>query len=240
MSEYRQPWTRVRLAGRRCHLQILDPATAFELEPELVRTLGDTLSFSAAAPGEVLAGVWQHATAGPDFDVRGLVTDPVRGPALATEMLTGLGLLLAQCIAAVPGDASLMRRMFATLVLERIKVDDVVIEDAEDWTALGMPVLAKWQAMVLQLRQTFGPLWTRSPYSSGARSKDYGIPRPTSVPIAVQWADSIARLGSASSVNEILHEWTPVRMIEVVESAAYLAANEQRAMDESRGDGGSR
>lgn len=235
MTKYRQPWNRLRIAGRRCKLQILDPATAFELEPELVRTLGDTLSFAIAAPGEIVTSVLTHAAGG--VSVVEAMRDPVMGTEMAVETLRILGLLMSACIESIPtSNTKWIRQMFGRMVLERFQVDGQLVEEIEDWHELGFGPMVKWQVMGAQMRQTFGPLWTRSPYDSGLRKKDYGIAMPKSVPIAVMWADSLAKLGSASSSAEILKEWTPVEMIDVVESAAFAAATEQRAMDEARAE----
>jgi hypothetical protein len=236
----------VTVGGVRCRLQILDPATAFELEPELVKILGDTLSFAAAAPDELLGAVWHHAAGGHGVDIQELARDPVRGPEMAVAAIRSLGSLLAACVARAPVSAPWVRRMFSTLVLERFKVRisraarygvhaDRLVEEVEDWNEIGFRPVVKWQVMAAQIRQTFGPLWTRSPYTTSTRHKSYGVPVPQSSP-AVLWADNLAVLGSASSANEILNEWTPIRMIEIVESSAYRAANEQKALDEAKAE----
>jgi hypothetical protein len=43
VTDFRQPWRRVEIGGRRFQLQIVDPSTAFELEPSLIELLGETL-----------------------------------------------------------------------------------------------------------------------------------------------------------------------------------------------------
>ena len=229
-GEYDQPWRRVDLSGKRCMLQILDPATAFDLEPQLVAVLGDALSLTAAAPTEILGAVWRRSVAGAGgIDLRDLVNDPVCGPAAAVQSITSLGTLLSTCIAEARLDPAWVRHMFAALVLGRLEVGGELVETSADWMRANMRPVSKWQAMAAQLQQTFGPLWLRSPYSVRSTHKDYGVPKPKDVPIAVAWADNLARCGSAGSAREILREWTPVEMIEIVENAAYTAEHEKRA-----------
>lgn len=231
MSRYRQPWGRLDLGGKRCRLQILDPAATFDVEPQLVAKLGDTLSLSLAAPDEILGAVWRQSTAdGPvGVDLRTLARDPVEGPALAANALRLLGGVLSQCLIDARVQPRWIRDVFGVLVLGRLEVDGEVIEDARDWARAGLPPVAKWQAMAAQLRQTFGPLWLRSPYTMRAKVKDYGVPQPKGVPVAVRWADALAKLGVVGSSREMLIEWTPVEMIERVENAAYNAEVERRA-----------
>ncbi len=235
VSEYRQPWRSVDLCGRRCRLQILDPATAFTLEPRLVEVLGETFAFAVAAPHQLIGAVWANATANAHAsDIRELIRDPEIGSEMAADAISTLASILAKCITDARLDGGWVRTVFDMMVLGRLSLDGVVIEDARDWAEAGMPWAAKWDAMGAQLRQTYGPLWTRSPYTRRTVVKDYGVPVPKGVPIAVRWADNLAKRGSASSSLEILTEWTPVRMIEIVENAAYESANEQMAYDEAR------
>lgn len=233
MNRYRQPWSRVRLPGHHVRLQVLDPSTAFELEPQLVDILGDALALVVAAPDDIVAAVGRHAASGGGRkSIQELATDPFFGPEMAADSIRSLGLVLANSIAALPADYRRVSRLFKEMVLGRIRVTDTVVEDAIDWDSVGFSAIDKWMLFGAQLRQTFGPLWTRSPYTvRGKEEKGSGIPEPKSVPMAVRWADNLARLGSASSSREILEEWTPVQMIEIVESAAYTAMVEQRALD---------
>lgn len=240
MSDWRQPWRRVALDGRRCHLQIVDPQTAFELEPQLVAALGDTLSFAVSAPTELLGAVWRRSASGATdaASLRSLMDDPDEGPACAAQSIALMGTVLAECIKAANLDFVWMRRMFGGLVLGRLRVGDEEIETARDWQALGFRPRAKWQAMAAQIQQSFGPLWMREPYRLRTPSKDYGVPAPKGVPVAVRYAHELAKTGVASSAREILKEWTPIEMIEAVESQTYTSEVERRANESARNGGG--
>lgn len=240
MSDYRQPWRRVVLAGRRCHLQVVDPQTAFDLEPDLVRVLGDTLSFAVSAPSELLGAVWRRSAAGATdaASLRALMEDPDEGPVRAAQTIASLGTVLAECIKAADLDVAWVRRTFGALVLGRLRVGDEGIETVRDWQAAGFRPRAKWQAMAAQVQQSFGPLWMREPYRLRTPTKDYGVPAPKSIPVAVRYAHELAKTGVASSSEEILNRWTPLRMIEAVESQTYTAEVERRANEAARNGGG--
>jgi len=239
MSRWRQPWERVDIDGVRCHLQILDPATAFEMEPELVRVLGETLALACAAPHEIIGAVWRSSVAGwidTAQDLRTLATDAHAVPGAATDAIVLLGRILGTCLTEADLRPAWVISVFGRLIYGRLKVNGEVVETAADYAALNFRPMAKWQLMAAQIKQSFGPLWLRSPYNMRSKipAPSYGVPQPKDVPLAVRWADNLARLGSAGSSREILHEWTPVEMIEVVENAAYQAEFERRATAPAR------
>jgi len=243
MSQWRQPWSVIDLDGRRCRLQILDPATAFALEPELVAVLGETLTMACAAPDELIGAVWRHSAAGwtTAQSIRSLASDPVGGPEAAATAIRTLGQIVCSCLIDAKISPAWARDVFGRMVYGRLDVGRrVIVEDSRDYARAGFGPMIKWRIMAAQLRQTFGPLWLRSPYTVRSTSKalDYGVAQPKSVPVAVRWADNLARLGSAGSSREILREWTPVEMIEIVENAAYQAEHERRANDAARSGGG--
>jgi hypothetical protein len=236
MTDFRQPWRRVEIGGRRCLLQVVDPATALKLEPEINRVLGDTLSLFVAAPDQVIGAAMKHAANGAaDPAMVGIShTPPLDHSAHTVEAIRSLGRLLAQCVASAQLDADWVRVTFGVLVLGRMRVTEDYIDTARDWARCGFGPLVKWQALAAQVQQSFGPLWTRSPYNLRVEARDYGVPQPTGVPLAVRYAAELAKTGVASSVREILDTWTPVQMIEVVEAQTYAAENERRAHEAAR------
>lgn len=228
MTDFRQPWRRVEIGGRRCLLQIVDPATALELEPELNRVLGGTLALFLAAPDQVVGAAVKGAA--PDPATLGIVeVDERVGHERTAAAIQSLGLLLAECIRAAQLDATWVRATFGRLVLGRMRIGEDYMDTARDWGRLGFGPLAKWQALAAQVQQSFGPLWTRSPYNLRVEARDYGVPQPVGVPLAVRYAAELAKTGVASSVREILDTWTPVQMIEIVEAQTFAAENERRA-----------
>lgn len=232
MSEYKQPWRPLKLDGRRARLQILDPETAFDWEPRLVGLLGEHLSLAVASPADILGTVLVRSSAGglaAGLDFRRILSDPEHGPTMAAQAIGSLGTLVADVLSNLQVSPELARRAFKAFVLGRLRVDGVEIEDAEDWQAAKLRPLAKWAALSAQIRQTFGPLWLRKPYQVRSEVNTYGVPEPSSVPLAVRWADNLARNDSASSSHEILTTWTPLRMIEVVENTAYQNEIDKRA-----------
>jgi hypothetical protein len=237
VSRYKQPWERVELGGKRCRMQILDPLTAFKLEQELAAALGDELCMVIAAPGQVLGGVWAGASIGSARNARELAAlsaEPV-GKSVAARSLELLALTLARCLMSARPDPAWAVGVWESCVLDRLRVDGEVIEDGRDWAELRWSPLVKWRAMAAQVRQTFGPLWTRSHYKLRSTAKDHGVPEPDGVPQASRWADELARAGHARSKMEILYEWTPVDMIDTVEGAAYTAERERRAYAATKG-----
>jgi len=216
VSQWRQPWQRLRVAGRRCRLQILDPQLAFELERDLLDRLGDPLAKMLADPSAVADAVGF----GP-----GLVEIDA-----AEAMLRRTARLVALAISAMTLDGAWVAELFERTVLDRFEVDGQHVEDWQRWRELELPASARWVVLGAQVSQTFGPLWSRAPYELRAKKPEtYGVPSPGS-PKAVQWAAALARQGLAS-VDEILSVWTPVRLIEVVETAAEAAEIQRRASD---------
>lgn len=231
MSEYRQPWQRVTIAGRRCRLQILDPQTAFELEPELVRGFGEHLTMALAAPSQVFGSVWDRALGDHGRSLSECLADPELGPEVAADGLKLLAGLLARAVYELDTDAAWVIEATRRMLLGRLEVEGTIIDE---WSDFKMGARGRWRAVAAQVAQTFGPLWTRSPYRLRSKVETYGVPEPKGVPVAVRWADTLAKQGSASSSHEILTVWTPVRMIEIVEATAYAAERERRAMDRAK------
>lgn len=168
--------------------------------------------------------------------MRRTASDPVAGQAVATRALVSCGRLLAQALARLNLDGPWIRDVFAASVIGRLEVDGGLIEIPSDYAALRWPWSAKWQVLAAQLRQTYGEMWTRSPYRLRSEVNTHGVPEPKSVPLAVRYADTLAAQGHASSPREILREWTPLDMIEIIESAAYSAERERRAYQAARGE----
>jgi hypothetical protein len=193
VNRWRQPWSRFELDGRVCRLQTLDPGTAFELEPELLERLGDTLALALANPGAVADALTKGLGAKGDPEAR------------------------AQAgAAAIRRAGGLVTTILRTSTLERVGPS------------------AKWRLLAAQISQTYGPLWSRSPYKAGRRkANDYGVPLPNASR-TTQWAAELARQGYAASTMEIMREWTPADMIDVVESAARNAEIQARAGDAAR------
>lgn len=239
MSDYRQPWRRVEIGGRRCRLQILDPVTAFDVEPDLVRVFGDTLAFALSAPGELLGAVWKQAAAGASTasHLREMMQDPTEGPERTVETITALTKVLAECLTTANISPGWIAQIFRQVVLGRIEVDGEVLLTPRDWASTKLPPMAKWQAIAAQVQQTFGPLWMRKPYRLQVKARDYGVPQPAGVPKAARYAAELAKAGIASSAMEILDQWTPVRMIEMVEAQTYAVENERRAHEAARSGG---
>lgn len=238
MSRYGQPWKRVRIHGAVASLQILDPETAFEVEPQLVRRLGDSLSLLAGAPEDVRSKIRERALAESGVTEREASSDPKARSLVTLNSAQLVARMVEQIGGAVARreiDPAWLLEMFETLVLGRLKVRGEIVEDCADWQALGWAPRAKWLAMWTQVSQTFGPLWMRAPYRLRVESKDYGVRSPPGVPIASLWADELASQGRAASSVEVLRTWTPLEMIRVVESSAYKAELSRRQMESTRG-----
>jgi hypothetical protein len=233
MNDFRQPWRRVEIGGRRCLLQIVDPETAFELEPELISLLGDTLALFLAAPEHVISGALRSAIS-PDADL--LDEEPSQSTHTAAAIVA-LGQVLAKCIESAKPKPAWMVRTFERLVFKRFRIGDEYIDTRRDWTRAKFGPVAKWQVFAAQIQQSFGPLWTRSPYKLRVKNPDYGVPQPPGVAVAVRYASELAKAGCASSVQEILSEWTPVRMIEITETQVYAIENERRAHEAAKSGG---
>jgi hypothetical protein len=206
---------------------VLDPRTAFEFEHEMAAQLGDAAAKLMAAPADVVQRVVADAKAR-------------RLPVLAEydeslETLQRWMLTVAQALLGFRPDPAWLTYAWSRCVLGRFKVDGGLVEDLADWQAARFSWRAKWAVLIAQLRQTYGPLWTRSPYKV-PRVPDDGlnIQPPPGVPIAVQWADALAVQGHATSANEVLTKWTPVEVIDAVENAAFRAARERLAHEQAR------
>jgi hypothetical protein len=229
VTKWRQPWELVRIEGKRCHLQVLDPKTAFEFEHDIAGQLGDAAAMLMAAPAEVVKRVVADAKAR-------------RAPVLgeydeSLETLQRWMLTVAHAMVGMRPDPTWMVSAWSRLVLGRLKVDGALIEDVVDWQGTRFSWRAKWAVLVAQLRQTYAPLWTRSPYKVRVPDDGLNVPAPTDVPMAVQWADALAVQGHATSAQEVLLEWTPVDVIHAVENAAFRAARERLAYERARRDG---
>lgn len=214
-----QPWERIEIGGKRCHLQVLHPEAAFGLEPRIVAAAGDTLALAIAAPQSIAEGIVERAS---------------RGETEAEQEILRVAMIartITACVASLRLDLDLVLELFSTLVLGRLHVSGREIHDLGDWTrAFGSSPRTRWGALALALRLTYGPLWTRSPYAlRSTASNDHGVPPPPGVSQVSLWCDQLAGQGRATSAREILTTWTPVELIDAVESLAYTAERERRA-----------
>lgn len=238
-DHYRQPWGRLEVTGRDVRLQILDPESAFELEPELIERIGEDLAYALAAPRTLLSAVWGRVLAahGCGASIADALRDSTTGPMVAASGLRLMSRVFAAAVAEAKLDGRWLAHAWGVLVFDRLEIDGHRVCSWRDWTELGMRAEARWRIFAAQLEQTFAPLWTRSPYRA-SRRKDAtpvaNVPAPSGVPIAVQWADALAVQGHASDAETVLRTWTPVRVIEVVESAAYQAERERVAYEHAR------
>ncbi len=149
----------------------------------------------------------------------------------AAEALRKLG-HLAQRLLSLPGmDGPWIVDIIEHTIFDRLEVERVPVGSWQEWGRVGFSPVAKWQALAAQLTQTYGPLWSRSPYSAGTRKvNDYGVPVP-SASRTVQWAAALASSGYVGSVDDVLRSWTPERMIDLVEIAASDCERQRRASD---------
>jgi hypothetical protein len=227
---YRQPWGRFTVTGRRCRLQILDPVTAFELEPQLVAQFGEPLVMAMAAPEQVFGVL----ASGEDHDAAAPTQDDNATPH-AVAALHRLVAIFRAAVTSARLDGAWLRGLFERSIFDRLRVDDATVEDWASWGATGLGAEARWRVLAAQLQQTYQPLWVRAPYSvRKEKAKDFGVPSPKGVPIAMQWADALVKMGHVSSAHEVVTSWTPVQLMDVVDLAAYQAEIERRAMDAAR------
>jgi hypothetical protein len=234
VSYYRQPWGRLTVTGQRCRLQVLDPRTAFELEPELVERFGDHLLMALGAPRHVFGAMWSGVAGEQGYggSFAEAIQDPEHGLELAAAGLQRMSRLLITCMMEARLDGPWIVQTFERMVFDRLTVGDLLVEDWATWTRSGLGAEARWRMIAAQLEQTYQPLWTRSPYSARAKKQpDLGVPLPTNVPLAVQWADALATTGHVPSAHEALTTLTPDDLMNVVEMAAYGAEVERRAME---------
>jgi len=226
---YDQPWHRASIAGRRVRVQVLDPETAFELEPRLISTFGDQLALTLAAPGPLR----QALLAAPES------TDG-RDPWETLPVVRTLRLIQA-CLVKLDVDPAFVVEVVETLLLDRLSVGNKVIEDWPDFReAFGLSPSARWSATAIALSLTFGPLWTRKPYRLRSQAHDYGVPLPPGVSKVRLWCEQLAAEGRAASAHDILRCWTPIEVLESVESLAYVAERERRAAQAARQQGAGR
>jgi hypothetical protein len=233
VTYYRQPWGRLTVTGRRCRLQVLDPITAFELEPELIDRFGEPLVMLLAARGNVVGSLWSGVLA--DHGFTGTIGDAVRdreqGLDIAADGVRRTVEMLTACAVSANLEGRWLAQVFERMVFDRLKVDDVLVEDWTTWAQAGLGPFGRWQVLAFQIEQTFQPLWIRKPYSlRSPKSKDYGVPVP-GVATAVQWAANLAKMGYVASSHEVLTDWTPVALMDQVDIAAHAAEVERRAMD---------
>jgi hypothetical protein len=236
VTDFRQPWRRVEIGGRRFQLQIVDPSTAFELEPSLIDLLGETLSLFIAAPDHVIGAALQRSGKGSEADelYATFSNEDARSTSRTAEAICSLGKLLGQCIASAQLESGWVVRTFGRLVYGRLRSGEDYIDNARDWARAGFGPLAKWEVLATQIQQSFGPLWTRSPYKLRVEGRDYKVPQPTGVPMAARYAAELARAGIAASAREVLDTWTPVQMIEMTETQAYTAEVDRRAHEAAK------
>lgn len=230
---YRQPWGRVTVTGRRCRLQVLDPTTAFDLEPQLVEQFGDHLVLALGAPRHVLGSMWSGIAGDHGYGSSFVeaLHDPEQGLEIAAAGLRRMADMLTACMFEARLDGQWLAHAFGRMVFDRLVVDGKTIEDWETWTATGLGAEARWRILAAQLQQTYEPLWIRSPYDARAKKQpDLGVPVPKNVPLAVQWADALSTTGHVPSAYEALAVWTPAQLMDVVDMAAYQAEVERRAM----------
>lgn len=237
MNYYRQPWGRVTVTGHRCRLQVLDPVTAFDLEPQLIDRLGEPLAMALAAPRHVLGPMWSGIVGDEGYGstFAEVVQHDDRRLEIAAAGLQRMAAMLRSCMLDARIDGGWIVTTFESLIFDRLRIDDHVVEDWDSWRATGLGAEARWRLLAAQMEQTYRPLWTRAPYSAGRKKpQDYGVPVPTSVPMAVQWADALVTMGHVSSAHEVVTAWTPVQLIDAVDLAAQHAENERRAMDAAK------
>lgn len=215
MNGFEQPWRRYDFAGHTIRLQILDPALAFDIEPELAQHFAPRVLSALASPEAVAAGI----------DARAAEAD---NP--AAERLRLAGQLPGRMLVGLPKDGRWLAQTFELLVLERLRVDGQLIETRAELAAVKLTVWQRWRLLGLQLAQTFEPLWARSPYQPSKRKvEDYGVTAPNS-PIAAQWAGHLSGQ-IATSPHEMLTRWTPLDLIIQVERAAMAAEITRRAQE---------
>lgn len=220
MSNYQQDSSRFTIRDQRWRLQVLDPATAFEIEPAVIAKLGPVLSLATVAPVELLGRIGDAGKQGDPLTRVG-----VQGALLADT--------LQQAVDSLDLDPRWLLGLFDLAVFDRATVNGEVLDAWETWARLGMRPLDKWHVLARQLQQTFAPLWLRSPYSPSKRKiTKHGVKAPDT-PLAVQWAATITEQGYASSVREVLRSWTPAQLIDVVETAAYNAEVKHRLAEDA-------
>jgi hypothetical protein len=230
VTNFHQDWGRFEIRGQSCRLQVLDPVTTFEIEPELVAHFGNTLLMSVAAPDNVISALGGSASQahGIDGSLVEAMRDRDRGTDVAATGLRLLSQVLQSAILNTDLDADWLVQTFEAVVFDRLKIGGSLVECWTDWQRAGMRPADKWLVLAAQLRQTYRPLWTRSPYDVRLKEvKDYGVKAPNS-PKAEQWAYALAKAGVASP-NEILRHWSPERLIQQVELQAMEAARHERA-----------
>ena len=230
MTYYQQPWGRLTVTGRRCRLQVLDPSTAFDLEPELIDRLGDNLAIAVSSPEHVLRATWSKALEDSGYIATAVDHTPEDTAKAAAAGLVRIRDLFVASIIGARIDGKWVKACFERMIFDRLVVDDDLIQDWSSWASADLGPAARWRLMAAQLAQTYGPLWVRSPYSPGKRSPDMGVPLPKSVSKAMQWADALVKMGHVASSHEVLTAWTPTHLMDVVDLAAFQAEHERRTM----------
>ncbi len=222
---YSQPWADFKVEGVDMALQVLDPVTAFRLEHEIIDTLGVDVAVLLSDPAAVIRKMWAQ--------IPGEVES--RGAAVAVEALA-LAFLkqvsaLASLLQTKPIDGSWVYGFFKKAVFGRFEVNGTAVNSGSAWEACarehGLTPRAKWVVLSQQLGLTYAPLWSRSPYRAPDKEDPTvaaaarAVPRPADVEPCVQWAHALAKAQYASSVREILREWTPADVAASIDTLAY-------------------
>jgi hypothetical protein len=232
VTYFLQPSSPLELGGKRCRLQILDPETTFEIEPDLETRFGSKLVLLLAAPKAMIEAIGGVASTiyGIDGTLSDAMHDPEHGEHACEEALALFSRLFTEGLLAADLDGRWLAKTFQRMVFGRLTVEGETVESWADWRQHGLRPFDRWYALAFQISQTYKPLWLRSPYNLRPQgTKDYGVPKPRT-PKAVQWAAMLTQQGYAASPHEVLTQWTPSRLIDVVETAAYMAETERRAV----------
>ena len=220
MTRWRQPWISYDLDGRRIEIQVLDPATAFELEPQIIAQIGEAAALTLASPMGMIAAAGRHAWADDS------------GQPVAVAAARGVLALARDIARRMRPEPAWMLDAVERLLFERVRLDGALVVGWRSLDTAEFGPVQRWTLVAISIAQTFADLWTRAPYDARApRGHDYGVPQPNT-PLAVAWAAALAREGYASGMAEILDTWTPLRKLEAVELLAEQAAI-QRARDDA-------
>ena len=218
---YEQPFYPYRLGGRLIEIQVLDPEHAFELEPRLVDELGPRLALAIAQPDSVLSVIANRSLDSSDD-----------GAYQAAVALRGLLQFVSELLTTTKLDGAFIAHAMHTLLDGCVRIGGDVVEDVADLVRYGAAL--KWQLFTAQIAQTYGGIWTGEPYQAATTAPPLPIEAPKGTTKAQGWADALARAGVASSVDEVLRRWTPVRVIAAVTQAAFIADLERLETKKAR------